>query len=474
VLRLFASTAHWLRYTRRDVWSLCHSFAFDFSVWEMWGALLHGGKIVLVPKAVASNPEEFHRLLIAERVTILSQTPSAFWELDRVDARSGAKLGSTLRQIIFAGEALPSTNLRKWLDRYGDEPELINMYGATETTVHATYRRIRPEDLTLPSPNVVGVPFLDMQVYLLDSTLEPVSAGAVGEFYVAGPGLLRGYWRRPRLTAERFVPHPHGEGERLYKTGDLGRWRLDGNVEFIGRIDHQVKVRGYRVELGEIEAALSDYPGVDQAVVIAREVEGDRQLTAYVLPGGGAELEAAALRVHLAARLPEYMVPSFLMIVAGLPLTANGKLDRRALPAPDERAGLGVRYVGPRTATEDAVAQIWAELMQLERVGVQDNFFDLGGHSLMAARVMTRVCEDFAVELPLRSLFEGPTVEALADRIEQARKESNAREETRWEEMTRRLRKEVEGMSEEDVQRILDQKRRDPSLIERAPSEVAG
>jgi acyl carrier protein len=290
-----------------------------------------------------------------------------------------------------------------------------------------------------------------MQVYLLDRHLEPVAMGAVGEFYVGGPGVLRGYWRRPALTADRFIPHPHGTGERLYRTGDLGRWRADGNVEFLGRADHQIKLRGYRIEPAEIEAALADANWVDRAVVVALGNAEDKRLVAYIVPREGTEPDVTSLQTHLRKRLPEFMIPSFLTVLPALPLTSNGKLDHKALPSPEIDSLVRIQYVAPRTPTEFAVAEIWAELLQIKQVGIRDNFFALGGHSLSAARAITRICDTFEIEMPLRELFEAPTIEALALRIQQAKD----RQESYWASIERQLRSKIEGMSEEEIRQML-------------------
>jgi acyl carrier protein len=255
-----------------------------------------------------------------------------------------------------------------------------------------------------------------MQAYVLDARLAPVPVGVAGELCIGGVGLARGYLGRPGLTAERFVPNPFAAtpGERLYRTGDLARYLPDGNLEFLGRIDHQVKVRGYRIELGEIEATLTAHPAVREAVVVAREEgAGEKRLVAYVV----GEASGAELRAFVRSKLPEYMVPSAFVALAALPLTANGKIDRRALPAPEGRPEQERAYVAPRTPVEEVLAGIWAEVLRLDRVGVQDNFFDLGGHSLLATQVVSRLREAFSVELPLRALFETPTIMDLAEAI---------------------------------------------------------
>ncbi|HZG43251.1 MAG TPA: amino acid adenylation domain-containing protein, partial [Longimicrobium sp.] len=416
VARLFSATDAWFGFGSGDVWTLFHSYAFDFSVWELWGALLYGGRVVVVPFEVSRDPEAFHALVQREGVTVLSQTPSAFRQFIRVDGERGGELA--LRVVVFGGEALEPASLREWVERRGTEtPRLVNMYGITETTVHVTYRPLSREDVFGGSGSPIGRAIPDLRLYVLDPARRPVPIGVPGELYVGGAGVARGYLNRPELTAERFVDDPFAPG-RLYRTGDRVRWRADGTLEYLGRLDEQVKVRGYRIELGEIEAALRQARGVaDCAVVVREDATGDRRLAAYIV--GDAETEA--LRAYVRQSLPEYMVPSAFVFMDALPLTANGKLDRRALPAPD-LASAEETYMAPRTPVEEVLAGLWAEVLRLERVGVEESFFDLGGHSLLATRVVSRVRAVFSVELPLRALFEGPTVAEMAVRVEELRR----------------------------------------------------
>jgi amino acid adenylation domain-containing protein len=420
VARLFSATDAWFGFGPSDVWTLFHSCAFDFSVWEIWGALLYGGRVVVVPFDVTRDPEAFHALVQREGVTVLNQTPSAFRQFIRVDGERGGDLA--LRVVVFGGEALEPASLREWVERRGAEtPRLVNMYGITETTVHVTYRPLGREDVFGGSGSPIGRAIPDLRLYVLDAGRRPVPIGVPGELYVGGAGVARGYLNRPELTAERFVDDPFAPG-RLYRTGDRVRWMADGTLEYLGRLDEQVKIRGFRIELGEIEAALRPAPGVTDCAVVAREDEtGDRRLVAYAV---GA-VEADALRAHMRQSLPEYMVPSAFVVLDRLPLTANGKVDRKALPAP-EIASVVERYVAPRTPVEEEVAGIWAEVLHLERVGVEESFFDLGGHSLLATRVVSRVREVFGVDVSLRALFEGPTVAQMAARVDAAQEMMDA------------------------------------------------
>ncbi|APR77525.1 Siderophore biosynthesis non-ribosomal peptide synthetase [Minicystis rosea] len=420
VVRLFAATEGWYGFGASDVWTMFHSYAFDFSVWEIWGALFYGGRLVIVPYWVSRFAESFHALLVSERVTVLNQTPSAFRQLMHADANAGdaARDSLALRYVIFGGEALDIGALRPWWELHGDvSPQLVNMYGITETTVHVTYRPLCRADLERSWSSVIGVPIPDLSVHVLDERGRPVPVGVVGELHVGGAGVARGYLRRPELTAARFLEDPYrGEG-RLYKTGDLGRRLGNGDIEYLGRIDHQVKIRGFRIELGEIESALSEHESVREAVVLSLDDgAGDKRLCAYVV-FSGAPVPAVDLRAFLKERLPEYMVPSAYVALPSLPLTSNGKIDRRALPAP-ESLGLEERaYVAARGPVEEAIARVFAEVLRVPRVGAHDGFFELGGHSLSATRVVARLRAVLGVELPLRALFEAPTVAGLAGRL---------------------------------------------------------
>jgi len=296
VTRLFAATERWFRPNESDVWTLFHSFAFDFSVWELWGALLYGGRVVVISHEIARSPREFYHLLCKEQVTVLNQTPSAFVPL--IDAQAESTEKHSLRVVIFGGEALELRMLRPWVARnVADKPQLVNMYGITETTVHVTYRLLTEAEIESEQSNVIGKPIPDLRAYLLNSQRQPVPIGVAGEIYVGGAGVSRGYLNRPELTAERFIADPFSADPqaRLYKTGDLGRWRADGSLEYVGRNDNQVKIRGFRIELGEIEAQLRQHPLVKQAIVLAREDEpGEKRLVAYVVGNRNASRKVAS------------------------------------------------------------------------------------------------------------------------------------------------------------------------------------
>ncbi|MFD5467622.1 amino acid adenylation domain-containing protein [Kitasatospora sp. NPDC127059] len=427
VVRLLDATERRFGFGPRDVWTLFHSIAFDFTVWELWGALLYGGRLVVVPYDVSRSPEAFLELLAAERVTVLNQTPSAFYQLIRADAERPRELA--LRTVVFGGEALDHGKLADWYARHPeDAPRLVNMYGITETTVHVTAHELTAAPTG--SGSAIGRAVPDLRTYLLDGALRPVPAGVPGELYVAGPGLARGYLDRPALTAERFVACPfEGGGARMYRTGDLGRWRPDGTLEYLGRIDEQVQLRGFRIELGEIASVLGRHPLVAEATVLAREDRpGDQRLVAYVVPAaadhaepatghaepaaGHAEL-SAELRAFAAERLPEHMVPAAVVTLPALPLTGNGKLDRRALPAPVYATSARA----PHGPGERLLCAIFAEVLGLPEVGADDEFFALGGHSLLAARIVNRVRAELGAELQVRDLFEAPTPARLARRL---------------------------------------------------------
>ncbi|WP_026400352.1 non-ribosomal peptide synthetase [Actinomadura rifamycini] len=406
VVRLLRSTEKWFDFGPDDVWTLFHSYAFDFSVWELWGSLLYGGRLVVVPYMTSRSPQDFLRLLEAERVTVLNQTPSAFYQLMAADRENPGHDLSVLRYVVFGGEALELGRLDDWYSRHPENaPTLVNMYGITETTVHVSYIALdRAYAATAPG-SIIGTGIPDLRVYVLDDYLQPVPPGVVGELYVAGPGLARGYLDRPGLSAERFVADPHGKaGTRMYRTGDLGRWRRDGALEYLGRADQQVQLRGFRIELGEVEAALTRHGDIRDAAVVVR----DDRLVAYVVGSG---VESSELRRFVGRDLPDYMVPAVIVELDALPLTVNGKLDRKALPEPDLSAKVSSRT--PSTPEEETLARLFAEVLNLERVGVDDGFFDLGGDSIIAIQLVSRARQSGLVVSP-REVFQHQTVEELA------------------------------------------------------------
>jgi amino acid adenylation domain-containing protein len=422
VARLFSATERWFGFGPEDVWILLHSYAFDFSVWELWGALAHGGQLILSPVWTTRSPQALTALVADRGVTVLNATPSLF--VATQDELLGNACELSLRLVIFGGEALRPSALRPWFQHFDDRgPALVNMYGITETTVHVTYRPLEAADCDSEA-SPVGVPIPDLSVYVLDAKGAPVPGGVAGELYVGGAGVARGYLNRSELTAERFIESPFGTG-RLYRTGDVAARDADGQLEFRGRADDQVKIRGFRIELGEIESALREHPRVSDCVAVAAQVApGDTRLAAYVVADGAGAAVAPLpeeLTGHLEQRLPAYMLPAALMMVERIPLTRNGKVDRRALPPPSWELGDGAGFLEPQGATEVAVAEVWREVLAVERIGAQDNFFSLGGHSLLAARVATETRKRLEVEISVRTLFERPVLRDFATALDAAR-----------------------------------------------------
>jgi amino acid adenylation domain-containing protein len=413
--RLLKSTEAWFKFDSTDVWTLFHSSAFDFSVWEIWGCLLTGGRLVCVPYWVTRSPKDFYDLLAEEQVTVLNQTPAAFYQIIQIE-ESGLVKPLALRYVVFGGEALNFANLRPWFERHGDrKPQLINMYGITETTVHVTYRVVTAQDARTEVRSLIGFPIPDLRLYLLDSELQPVPPGAVGEIYVGGAGVARGYLNRPQLTSERFIADPFtGQGGALmYKSGDLARFIEHGDIEYLGRGDMQVKIRGFRIELGEIEATLADHPGVQQAVVLARrDGPGEPRLVAYIVSRPDRLPTANELRDFLRTKLPEHMVPYAYVSLDALPLTVNGKIDRAVLPPPEVVAPAYSETAS--TELEQALLDIWCQTLGTRQIGLSDNFFDLGGDSLLLATVQTQLKNKLKIEVPVTDLFEFPTVRSLA------------------------------------------------------------
>ncbi|WP_050808561.1 non-ribosomal peptide synthetase [Collimonas fungivorans] len=423
VTRLFTATKDCFHFDHNDVWTLFHSFSFDFSVWELWGALIHGGKLVIVSQAASRSPQEFHRLVCKHGVTVLNQTPSAFRQFIAADQDAGAR--HKLRYVIFGGEALELASLKPWYASARNHgARLVNMYGITETTVHVTCRLLVPADAERAGPSPIGVRIPDLSLYVLDPQGRPAPVGMTGEIYVGGVGVARGYLRRPELTAERFLQDPFSAtaGARMYRSGDLGRYLHDGSLEYLGRNDSQVKIRGFRIELGEIEAQLARVAGVREAVVVVREDQaGDKRLVAYLLAQAGISLtEPAALRAQLKEQLPEYMVPAAYVSLAALPLTPNGKLDRKALPTPEGDALIQRTYEAPQGEIEQALAQMWSGLLGVDSIGRRDHFFELGGHSILAVQLLERM-QRKGYFSDIRSFFAEPTLAALAATVALAR-----------------------------------------------------
>jgi amino acid adenylation domain-containing protein len=417
VARLLSSTEGIFGFASTDVWTLFHSPAFDFSVWEIWGALAYGGQLVVIA-ASARTPEQYLEALVVHGVTVVNQTPQALRGLSRAILERGTG-GLRVRLVITGGEKLTAGVVRGWYQAWrGDPPRFVNMYGITETTVHVTYHTVSESDGEHEAPSVIGVPLPDMRVSVLDPTGKPVPPGVTGEMFVGGAGVARGYLGRPTLTRKRFLDDTSvGGGERMYRTGDLARLRSDGSLEYIGRSDDQVKLRGYRIELGEVESVMAALPSVVSAVADVQETaEGERRLVGYYV---GGQATPKTVREGLAKLLPEYMVPAVFIQLDALPLTSNGKIDRTALPPPgDERPQLASPYVAPRDETEKQLAGIWADMLQVGQVGIQDNFFDLGGDSILAIGVGARASQ-CGIHFTVGDLFSQPTIAGLRARIDQ-------------------------------------------------------
>jgi amino acid adenylation domain-containing protein/thioester reductase-like protein len=426
VTRLFAATFSWFQFHEQDVWTLFHSYAFDFSVWELWGALLYGGRLVVVPYWISRSPDAFYELLGTQGVTVLNQTPSAFHQLIQAEARLGVSDKLRLRLVIFGGEALEFQSLKPWFERHGDnKPQLVNMYGITETTVHVTYHPLTRVDLNKLG-SVIGKPIPDLQAYLFDHYLQLLPIGIPGELYIGGAGLARGYLNHPELSANRFVPNPfNGAGSCLYRTGDLARYLPDGQLEYLGRIDNQVKILGFRIELGEIENILMKHPNVEEtAITIKTDFEHHQSLVAYVIPNQTTVLTPHKLRQYLKEQLPGYMIPATFVMLDKLPLTAHGKIDYRALPPPaSARSELSTVFVAPSTLEEEVLANIWSEVLEIEPVGRYENFFDLGGDSILSIKVLTQI-KEAGFDLSLQQLFQVQTLHELAQIIRQTEKSS--------------------------------------------------
>ncbi|WP_426606422.1 surfactin non-ribosomal peptide synthetase SrfAA [Bacillus subtilis] len=414
ILRTVKET-NYLSITEQDTILGLSNYVFDAFMFDMFGSLLNGAKLVLIPKETVLDMARLSRVIERENISILMITTALFHLL--VDLNPACL--STLRKIMFGGERASVEHVRKALQTVG-KGKLLHMYGPSESTVFATYHPVDElEEHTLSVP--IGKPVSNTEVYILDRTGHVQPAGIAGELCVSGEGLVKGYYNRPELTEEKFVPHPFTSGERMYKTGDLARWLPNGDIEFIGRIDHQVKIRGQRIELGEIEHQLQTHDRVQESVVLAVDQgAGDKLLCAYYV--GEGDISSQEMREHAAKDLPAYMVPAVFIQMDELPLTGNGKIDRRALPIPDANVSRGVSYVAPRNGTEQKVADIWAQVLQAEQVGAYDHFFDIGGHSLAGMKMLALVHQELGVELSLKDLFQSPTVEGLAQVIASAEK----------------------------------------------------
>ena len=420
VVRLLKNDSSCFEFHDKDVWIMAHSYSFDFSVWEMYGALLFGGTLIVPKRDDVTSTPVFLSLLRKHRVTVLNQTPSAFYQLIQ-EERNGdtTDLDNHLQYIIFGGEKLEPAYLKPWADRYSlDKIQLINMFGITETTIHVTYCRLSENHIYEAQVNSpIGGPLPETTVYILDEQQGVVPIGITGELYVGGSGVCREYLNREELTRENFIANPFKTGERLYRTGDLGRRLSDGNIEYVGRRDDQVKIRGYRIECGEVEQTLLEHPAIEGAVVIARTIKEEaKELVGYVVTRD--TFMVSELRSYLSRYLPEYMIPSLFIKLDQIPRMPNGKIDKRSLPAP-EGMGLetGVEYEAPRDEIERQLTAIWEEVLWKEKIGIRDNFFEIGGHSLKATQVVSRFHQVSDKELHLREIFHNPTIAELSEVI---------------------------------------------------------
>ncbi|MEK4732085.1 non-ribosomal peptide synthase/polyketide synthase [Paenibacillus sp. FSL L8-0641] len=417
IVRLLFNSKMQFDFNENDVWTMFHSMSFDFSVWEMYGALLYGGRLVVVPKMTARSNVEYLRLLRNEKVTVLNQTPSAFYNIANEEVSYEEK-ELKIRYVIFGGEALKPALLKEWRKKY-PQTRLINMYGITETTVHVTYKEIEEEEIR-SNVSSIGRPIPTLTTYVMDKNMKVVPIGVAGELCVGGDGVCRGYLGRPELTKEKFVQNPYKPEERLYRSGDLVRLLSDGEMEYLGRIDHQVKIRGFRIELGEIEAQLLKHPSIEESLVIAKEDhQGSKYLCAYI--AGENELTISELREHLLKELPEYMVPSYFVQLEKMPLTANGKIDRKALPEPEGNINTGIEYEAPIGEFEEKLALIWQDILGIKKIGRNDNFFMLGGHSLKATSLVARIHKEFNIDMPLKEIFKAPIIAEIARYMKEAK-----------------------------------------------------
>lgn len=421
VVNLFSCSDELYRFNCDDVWTLFHSYTFDFSVWEMWGALLYGGQLVVINQDTIKDPDLFYDLCVREGVTVLNQTPSAFYQFISV-AQDKAERLSALRYVIFGGEALNFSQLRAWYALYKDSaPYLINMYGITETTVHVTYKKLAANDLGVAS--LIGATLPNYTSYILDTSLRPVPTGVIGELYIGGNGVARGYLNNSQLTSERFISNPfqteeeeyQAYNDRLYKTGDLGRLLPDGGIEYIGRADFQVKIRGFRIELGEIEAKLSSYQGIEKSVVLVNEHAGNKILVAYYV--ATQPLIEEDLVSYLQHYLPSYMIPTAFIAMEEFPLTVNGKLDRKKMPSPVLTEDYN--YIPPSVGIEISLCNIFADILGIEAdvIGIEDDFFKLGGDSISSIQLINRVRQQLNVKLSVKDVFAARTVKELARKI---------------------------------------------------------
>jgi amino acid adenylation domain-containing protein len=416
VVRLISNDAFPFDITDKDVWVMAHSLCFDFSVWEIFGALLRGGKLVIPARDTVRDTNKFYALIKAHCVTVLNQTPAAFYQFIETARQDDPKeLHQHLRYVIFGGDKLEMWYLRHWIGMYPlSAIRLVNMYGITETTVHVSHYQIKEADITAETTvSCIGRPLPETQVYVLDEDLNPSPFGVPGEMYIGGTGVSAGYWNKPELTAKRFVSNPFNEKEKLYRSGDLARWNANGTIEYIGRIDSQVKIRGYRIELGEIEKTLLRLDEIREARVLLQE-RNDRSLVAYLV--SNQKINAGSIRNSLLQTLPDYMVPTHFVQLDKIPLNANGKIDTGKLP--DIQSTAISEIAVAQNLAEEMLCTIFSEVLDVDHIGTNNSFFELGGHSLKAMKLISRIYEVFKVKLDLSCVFVYPSVKSLAQHID--------------------------------------------------------
>ncbi|SFR98129.1 non-ribosomal peptide synthetase [Anaeromicropila populeti] len=417
VIRLFEQTDHWFHFNENDVWTMFHSYAFDFSVWEIWGALLYGGKLVVVPYEVSRMADKFYHLVLQEQVTVLNQTPTAFYQFINADEKYRKEL--SLRYVVFGGEALNPQKLSRWYEYHLDSmPKLINMYGITETTVHVTYRALNKSDAS-KADSVIGIPIPDLEVFILDQNLNKVLDGQCGELYISGSGLARGYLNREELTKERFIRSPFDKAKRLYKTGDLARMLPTGDLEYLGRCDLQVKIRGFRIELGDIESALLQYNVIKEAVVVVKDKDtSNPKIVAYIITANNKEaVEEKEIRHFVRNILPDYMVPNTIVQVENYPMTQNGKLDRAALPWPveDKVYAFAEKISTTNADVTPVIISIMKDALETTKdIHEEDDIFDLGATSLTIMTLTQMVIDKYKIEIPIEVLLTTPVIKEIA------------------------------------------------------------
>ncbi|WP_455796515.1 amino acid adenylation domain-containing protein [Clostridium butyricum] len=414
LINLMLNTKSNFEFSENDVWTMFHSFCFDFSVWEMYGALMYGGRLVIVPKIISRDGEKFLSLLRNEKVTVLNQTPTAFYYLSNEEMKEKEK-NLSINYIVFGGESLNPTRLREWKEKYPDT-KLINMYGITETTVHVTYKEITGDEIK-ENRNNVGKPIPSLKVYIMDSNMNLVPKGVRGEICVAGGNVGRGYLNKIELTKEKFVPNPYNQEEIIYRSGDLGQMLSNGDIEHLGRIDHQVKIRGFRIELGEVETAILKHPVIKDAVVIAKEVKEDKFLCAYIV--ANKEFTIENIREHLLNILPSYMMPSYFVELESIPMNTNGKVDISALPEPKDNASINSNYEAPENRIQEKILEIFAKVLDIDinKISINDSFFSIGGDSIKVMSLVNQINKQLNFNIKISDIYINPTIKEIDKNI---------------------------------------------------------